>query len=209
MTDPSRWLVSNQEREQVVEFLGQALTDGRLLLDEYGERCARAYAARTRADLDEIVADLPVAYAEPPTDWLPVVPPPYAPAMPAPYPQVPPPDRVSAVFGDETRRGRWVVPPVVEARAIFGECRVELQDALFQQPYLVLDVLAICGRVHVVVPPGADVRMSGFTVVGERQCRLRHDPIPGAPFVEVRAYALFGGISVRSPSRWWQWRRGR
>jgi hypothetical protein len=195
MTDPRWLLVSHQEREQVVQILGQAVADGRLTLDEYGDRCSWAYAARTRADLAETLAGLPTDLFEPPTAAVPLAP------LPA--------ERVLGVFGDDIRRGRWVVPPLVETRAIFGECRVELQDAILEQPYVVLDVLAVCGRVNVVVPPEADVRLSGFAILGRRQCRLRHEPFAGAPLVEIRAYALFGEITVRSPSRWWQWRRGR
>jgi hypothetical protein len=200
MTDPRWLLVSHQEREQVVEILGQAVVDGRLTLDEYGERCSWAYAARTRGDLQEAVVGLPVDLFEPPTTTLPTVLPP-APVVPA--------ERVLAVFGDDTRKGPWLVPPLVEARAVFGECRVELQDAIIPQPYVVLDVLAVCGRVNVVVPKGADVRLSGFAILGRRHWRLRHEPIPGAPIVEIRAYALLGEINVRSPSRWWEWRQGR
>jgi hypothetical protein len=205
MTDPRWLLVSHQEREQVVEILGQAVADGRLTLDEYGDRCAWAYAARTRGDLAETVAGLPVDLFEPPTTaFAPVT----APLLPGPVPAGPV-DRVSAVFGDDTRKGRWLVPPLVEARAVFGECRVELQDAQLQQAYVILDVVAICGRVHVVVPMGAEVRMNGWSIVGGRECKLRHEPVPGGPVIEVRAYALLGGIDVRSPSRWWEWRHGR
>jgi Domain of unknown function (DUF1707) len=51
---------SDQERESVVDLLRDAYTDGRLTLDEFGERTAAAYAAKTWADLRELTADLPV-----------------------------------------------------------------------------------------------------------------------------------------------------
>jgi hypothetical protein len=59
MTDrPIR--ASDQERESVVDVLRDAYTDGRLTLDEFSERTAAAYAARTRGELQDLTGDLPV-----------------------------------------------------------------------------------------------------------------------------------------------------
>ena len=58
MTDrPIR--ASDQERESVVDVLRDAYADGRLTLDEFDERTSAAYAARMRAHLRELTADLP------------------------------------------------------------------------------------------------------------------------------------------------------
>ena len=58
MTDrPIR--ASDQERESVVDVLRDAFTDGRLTFDEFEERTAAAYAAKTWAELWELTADLP------------------------------------------------------------------------------------------------------------------------------------------------------
>jgi hypothetical protein len=58
MTDrPIR--ASDQERESVIDVLRDAYADGRLTLDEFEERTSAAYAAKMRADLWELTADLP------------------------------------------------------------------------------------------------------------------------------------------------------
>jgi len=58
MTDrPIR--ASDQERESVVDVLRDAFTDGRLTFDEFEERTASAYAAKTWAELRELTSDLP------------------------------------------------------------------------------------------------------------------------------------------------------
>ena len=58
MTDrPIR--ASDQERESVVDVLRDAYADGRLTIDEFDERTSAAYAAKMRADLRELTADLP------------------------------------------------------------------------------------------------------------------------------------------------------
>ena len=54
---------SNADRDRVVEFLNTAYSEGRLSRDEYDGRLENALSARTYADLDQIVTDLPVAPA--------------------------------------------------------------------------------------------------------------------------------------------------
>lgn len=66
MPDP-HLRAADSDRAAVAEQLGRHLSDGRLTLDEYDERLARAYAARTYGDLDELLVDLPrPAAAAPP-----------------------------------------------------------------------------------------------------------------------------------------------
>jgi hypothetical protein len=50
---------ADADRDRVAEILGTAFTEGRLSKDEYDDRLAAAFAARTYADLDRLVADLP------------------------------------------------------------------------------------------------------------------------------------------------------
>jgi hypothetical protein len=62
MTDrPIR--ASDQERESVVGVLRDAYTDGRLTFDEFEERTASAYAARTWTDLQSLTSDLPAQWS--------------------------------------------------------------------------------------------------------------------------------------------------
>jgi hypothetical protein len=51
--------VGDAEREDAIGKLGEHLTVGRLDVDEYGERSARATAAKTRGELLALFADLP------------------------------------------------------------------------------------------------------------------------------------------------------
>lgn len=50
---------SDAERDEIVTQLRTHAADGRLDVDELGERVERAYAAKTRRDLVAIVDDLP------------------------------------------------------------------------------------------------------------------------------------------------------
>jgi Domain of unknown function (DUF1707) len=51
--------IGDTEREAALKALGTHLSVGRLNADEYGERAARATAAKTRADLTQLFTDLP------------------------------------------------------------------------------------------------------------------------------------------------------
>jgi hypothetical protein len=51
--------VSNDERDAVVEQLRLNMADGRLDIDEFGDRVESALGARTGAELQAVLADLP------------------------------------------------------------------------------------------------------------------------------------------------------
>ncbi|HEY2947513.1 MAG TPA: 2TM domain-containing protein [Micromonosporaceae bacterium] len=54
--------VGTAEREAAAAVLADAAAEGYLDTDEFAERSAAAYAARTRADLDRALAELPPAW---------------------------------------------------------------------------------------------------------------------------------------------------
>ena len=54
---------ADADRDRVVGLLNTAYTEGRLSKDEYDARLDGALSARTYADLDQVVTDLPVAPA--------------------------------------------------------------------------------------------------------------------------------------------------
>ena len=56
---------SDSEREQTVALLQRSFADGRLTQAELEERAGAAYAARTRAQLRDLTADLPDAGQQP------------------------------------------------------------------------------------------------------------------------------------------------
>jgi hypothetical protein len=56
------------DRDEVIEVLKGAFVDGQLTKDEFGARADRALAARTRADLTALIADLPPLPAWPGPD---------------------------------------------------------------------------------------------------------------------------------------------
>ncbi|GAB3815275.1 DUF1707 SHOCT-like domain-containing protein [Micromonospora zhanjiangensis] len=186
--------VSDSEREQVVELLGQAAAEGRLTLDEYAERATAAHAAKTRGELAKLTDDLPVVRPRPAPST----------ALSTGALATGGPERLVAVFGNESRKGHWPVPEHLVAKSIFGDCHIELQDAQLQYPVTVIEATAIFGSVTIFVPEGVDVRLSGSAVFGSKESKLTGRPEPGAPVIDVRALVRFGSVTVRPPRRrWW------
>ncbi|WP_170147792.1 DUF1707 domain-containing protein [Micromonospora phaseoli] len=182
--------VSDREREEVVELLGKATAEGRLTLDEYSERAGAAHAAQTRGELARLTTDLPDAPERSPVR--------HTGALAAA------PEKMLAVFGDDVRKGAWSVPELIEARAVFGDCRIELHETHLPGPATRIDAEAIFGNVTVVVPEGTDVRLTGTAVFGNKKSKLTGPVLPGAPLVEVHCRAIFGDVTVRPPrKRWW------
>jgi hypothetical protein len=67
VSDPVRSVrASDADRERAAAQLSAQAAEGRLTPQELDERLEAAYAARTQADLDRLVADLPQAPAEDP-----------------------------------------------------------------------------------------------------------------------------------------------
>jgi hypothetical protein len=56
---------ADADRTAVATVLGEHMAAGRLTVDEYEDRLARAYAARTYGELGELTADLPARTAAP------------------------------------------------------------------------------------------------------------------------------------------------
>jgi hypothetical protein len=52
---------ADADRERVASLLNTAYTEGRLTKDEFDDRLESAFAARTYADLNALLADLPLA----------------------------------------------------------------------------------------------------------------------------------------------------
>ena len=61
--EPGKMRAADADRDRVVEVLGMAYSEGRLTKDEYDGRLENALSARTYADLDQLVTDLPVPRA--------------------------------------------------------------------------------------------------------------------------------------------------
>ena len=175
---------SDADRDRTVDALAAASAEGRLSLEEYSQRSESALAARTLGELTSLTADLPA--------------PPHSGAAPVPA-------EITAVLGNESRKGTWVVPPHLAVRSVLGDCHLEMQQAVIGQHVTIIDAAVRFGTVTIFVPDGIDVRMNGRAVLGAKSSQLRGEPQPGAPVIVVNCDVFCGAVTVRRPD--WLMRR--
>ncbi|MDQ6691449.1 MAG: DUF1707 domain-containing protein [Candidatus Dormibacteraeota bacterium] len=174
-------LASDQERDDTVGRLREAVAQGRLTLEDFSQRTDSVLAARTRDQLSAVLADLPAPHSfralgsRTGYHWL------------------------IGVMSSTTRRGPWRVGHEVNALAIMGEAKVDLREASIDAPVVTVNALAIMGNVEVMVPEGVEVELDGIAIMGSREARLGGPPpAPGAPIVRVHGIALMGAVTVRN-----------
>ena len=182
---------SDAERDVTVERLSQATGEGRLTLEEFSQRMDRATTAKTRAELDRLVTDLPASGAA----GAPVA----SGAAGAPVAigaQAGPSWHISPVGGLNVF-GPWRMGRHVIVATLVGGARLDLSQAELAGPEVTLTKISLVGGVRVRVPSGIRVEASGLTLVGGTRVEGAPDPGPGAPTIHIRAFSLVGGIRVR------------
>lgn len=107
--------------------------------------------------------------------------------------------RIVAICGTSRRRRRWVLAPRNLVVAAFGSVELDLREAAAAAAAAEVQIVAVCGRVTLVVPPGADVELAGFSLAGSSDCTVEEAPArPALPPIRASAVALFARVRVRS-----------
>ena len=140
---------SDADRERIMSVLAEAVSDGRLTVEEHAERLEQAAAARTLGDLVGLTSDLVTSDAQPLR-------------LDGTRP-------VTAVFGGQRREGRWVVPERLAVAAVFGEALLDFREALLQSSRVIVYATVICGRLKILVPDGVTVEVTGTSVASSRR----------------------------------------
>lgn len=199
---------SDAERDAVAELLNAALAEGRLDPAEHSERLDAVYAAKTRAELEPVVADIP------------------ADAAPEPSAPVQGPQRVVdaeptsrnalVVMSGAVRDGEWVVPRRFTAASVMGHVEIDLREARFTAAHTTIQAHSVMGTVEVIVPDDVVLRVEGVGVMGaywldSEMPETAH--AEGAPVVTLTGVSLmgaaWGGYQPREhqkppkKKRWW------
>ncbi|NBM19180.1 DUF1707 domain-containing protein [Streptomyces sp. GC420] len=191
---------SDADRDRVTDILRDALAEGRLSPEEHSERIDAVYAAKTLAELDPLVRDLPAPGTR-------AVPGPAAPApglAPAPHAYGPAPgtpmtsENLIAVFSASTRKGRWRLSRRTNAFALFGSVEIDLTEAIFEQQHSVIQATSLFGNVEVRVPENITLRGNGAGIFGNWEVDSAEAGDPQAPVVVVTGYSVFGNIEAKA-----------
>ena len=180
-SSPRDLRASDADRDRVLAMLSEAMSDGRLTVDEHAERVQRAIAARTLGELAELTTDLAISSAQPVLlDGGKVI---------------------AGIFGPARRDGRWVVPDSLTVTAMFGEVEVDFTQAILQASRVQIYATVFGGRLRLIVPDGVSVLVSGHMVLGRKRGGTPPPAGPGTPVIEVKALVLGGELAVRTPPK--------
>jgi len=194
--EPGDMRASDVERRRVVATLQAACVEGRLNLDEYGQRVEAALTARTRAQLEALLVDLPIetgtgeemASASRPGGWM-------SPAAG----EAGRGGRVSntlAVLGSAQRSGFWRLAEESRVVAVLGSCKIDLRSARISAAVTTLEVAAVLGSIDVIVPAGVEVELEVHAVLASRDMRMGAAPPSGAPVIRITGVVLLGSLNV-------------
>ncbi len=186
---------SDADRDHVATVLSTAYAEGRLTREEHDERIDQLMAAKTFDDLIPITRDLVIV------------------GTPSPVPTAQPssrftidttgqtaePDRMIAIFGGVTRKGRWRVRKNIQSLTLFGGTDLDLRDAIFEAPVVEISGFWCFGGLDIKVPEGIEVRDQTAGIFGGTDIRDIGEPAPGAPTLVIKGVSLFGGVSVHGP----------
>jgi hypothetical protein len=166
---------SDADRDRAVSHLQQALSEGRLGIDEFGRRAEAACAAETTAELEPLLADLPAVEMV---------------GRRAPA-------NLFDFFANVRVEGGAPVPR--KAGGVLGDVRIDLRQLRTDTAVIELDLWSVFGDVDVIVAEGMDAELDGWTLLGKRTTDLAPMPrLEGTPRVAVRAHTVFGNLRLRS-----------
>jgi hypothetical protein len=169
---------SDAERDATVERLREAAAEGRLTLEELGDRVEAAAGAVMRSELKPLTADLPGAGAAG-----------HAGDAPA-----------ARTMGDIKRSGRWAVPVESSFTTWMGNITLDLRQAQISAFETHIHARVGMGNIKLLVPAGVEVDVRARTQIG----RTSVDPAaaaPGGPLVVLTGGTVFGDIKVRRRRR--------
>lgn len=188
---------SDAEREQTVETLRHAASEGRLNVEELEDRLHSAYTVATRRELESLVADVTESSLANGRALAP------AGTAPPVVREGPGGSRwIVSVMSGEDRRGRWRIGPRCTVINVMGGSDLDLNDVELSDPVTHLSVISVMGGGQIRVPHGIEVQVSKFAFMGGNDVRLGNElPPPGGPVIRIRLLSIMGGTNVRRGRR--------
>jgi hypothetical protein len=169
---------SDAERRRALWVLRDAVVEGRLTLEEYGDRVGGAVAAKTDRDLAALTRDLPAPAAAPPGG---------------------PPAAHRAICSHLVRQGPLELGGRSSYLSVFGTIDLDLREATLLAAEVELSIRNIFGTVTVLVPEGVDVRLDGGGLFASQHVEAPSRPAPGAPVLRIHISGPGGTLYVRTP----------
>ncbi len=100
------------------------------------------------------------------------------------------------------RRGEWIVPTRLALVRRMGSCELDLVQARFAGPMVVIELDLKFGGVEIRLPDGASASIDDVEVyVGSARDRRKDAPAEGTPHVVLTGRVVCGSVDIRGPRR--------
>ncbi|SDH63421.1 protein of unknown function [Lentzea fradiae] len=171
---PRELRVSDAEREHVVGLLNKAVGRGMITLDEFTVRTDTALGAKTRAELNAVLVDLPgmvnTEAARARTE-------------------------LKNTMSTTTRKGHWVVPQELVIRNTLGTTNLDF-TAADVPPVVNIDLDVSLGTVKLLVPAGSSVNIDAVEVTaGELKDKVHSSA--GNPHFQIKGSVRGGTVVIK------------
>ncbi|NLU83713.1 DUF1707 domain-containing protein [Rhodococcus sp. HNM0569] len=197
--------VSDAEREHVGELLQRAVGQGMLSLGEFTERMDTALAARTRGELNAVLADLPGMTIQPEylqnehaalqqqPGGVPAGPYPDASAQPAGT-------TIRGRMSTISRKGQWQVPPMFAIDTRMSNVSLDFTRAVMTTQVVRIRLDDAFGTLSLVLPPEATADLNGIETTGANvDNKVNTGPPYGPLHIVVTGRTRFGTVTARYP----------
>jgi hypothetical protein len=186
---PESLVALRDRRHQVIARLSECYAGDILEVEELERRLDLAHAARTVAELEELVADLAPAAT---TALVPATPT----AIDDPSRAAEKKQRV--IMSSVERRGRWTVPRKLHLRVFWGHIELDFRDASLAPGTTTIDVGVLMGNLEIILPPhlSIDVDVSSFMGSVEERHRVPPDADPARPVLQLVGSVRLGNLEI-------------
>ena len=174
--------ISDADRNGTLRRLHNAVAHGLIDIGEFEERSMQVAMARQPADLEALVDDLPRAgaIASSSADRL----------------------ELRGWMGSLHRSGEWTVPTRLSLVRRVGSVDLDLTNARFAGPVVVIELDMVRGSLDLRLPEGASASIDDVTVYGgSARDRRKNPPAEGRPHVVITGRVVLGSVNIRGPKR--------
>lgn len=175
--------VSDTDRERVVATLHDAVGAGYITLAEFDERSTTTMHARTRGELDDIVADIPGTrqLSEPAVRKDPL--------------------RLKAMMSTIERKNRWEAPAHIHVHGRAGDITLDFTEAVLEHNAVDVEIDDWASDIRFLVPAEATADVDGLTAKwGEVQSKIPATP-RGTPHLHIHGNASLTTLRIKVPRK--------
>jgi Domain of unknown function (DUF1707) len=164
-------------RQRAAEFVKELYAAGEIDMDRFATGVDGVLAARSEAELAQVVRSLPGPVA-----------------LTSQERRLAEPLEIHSGLGRLRLAGRWQVARETHINAEIGSIRLDLTEAEFDDHVTDLHIYTGWGSITIIVPPGVDVQVIRHR--GGVDSRL-DPPLPGLPLIRLDVTTNIGRVHLR------------